>query len=81
MAWVGAEGADSIVAPSRSMATVLERARTVQPIVNSICFDSCLPVFDEMLARSSNLNFGNFPLWVINILAKVSSDIFVLKKR
>jgi hypothetical protein len=47
----------STVASSRSVATVLEQARTVQPTVNSICFDSCLPVFDEMPARDLNLNF------------------------
>jgi hypothetical protein len=38
-------------------------------------------VFDEMPARVWNLNFWNFPLWVINIWAKVSSGIFVMKKR
>jgi hypothetical protein len=46
---LGAMG--STEASSRSMATVLERARTVQPTVSSIWFDSCLPVFDEMPAR------------------------------
>jgi hypothetical protein len=33
-----------------------------------------------MLARSLNLNFWNFPLWVINILAKVPV-IFLLQRK
>jgi hypothetical protein len=33
-----------------------------------------------MPAGTQNLNFQNFPLWVLNIMAKVPSDIFVLKK-
>jgi hypothetical protein len=36
-------------------------------------------VFDEMPARSLILNFWNFSVWVINILAQVSKYIFVTK--
>jgi hypothetical protein len=57
--WLGSGQGElgSTVASSRSMATVLERARTVQHIVNSTCFDFSLPVFDEMPARDLNLHF------------------------
>jgi hypothetical protein len=43
-------------------------------------FDLLLPVLNEMPARTQNSNFQNFPLWVLIILAKVPSHIFVMEK-
>jgi hypothetical protein len=62
------------------MATVLERASTVQLQWSWFRFDFLLLVFDGMPARTQNLNFQNFPLWVLIILDKVPSHIFVMKK-
>jgi hypothetical protein len=74
---LGQRGLGSTAAVSTSMATGQRRTATVIITVNSIFV---CQVFDEMPARDLNSNFLKFPLWVISILAKVSSAIFVLKK-
>jgi hypothetical protein len=80
--WLGSgqRGLGSTVASSRSMATGFGRARTVIFTVALIWLDFVCQVFDELPARISNSKFRKFPPWVINILAKVSSHIFVLEK-
>jgi hypothetical protein len=57
MAWVGAEGAGIDRGIVQSMATVAGRTVIVILTVNLICSIFNSQVFDEMLARSLNLNF------------------------
>jgi hypothetical protein len=57
MAWVGAEGAGIDRGTVQKHGDSAGASQNSAAPVNSICFDSCLPVFDEMLARSSNLKF------------------------
>jgi hypothetical protein len=58
----------------------MRRTGTVLATVSSILSDFVCQAFEEMPPRDLNLKFWKFPLWVINIFAKVSSGIFVLKK-
>jgi hypothetical protein len=62
------------------MATGVERTRTVINTVDQDLVDSSLPVFDEMPARTQNLIFQIFQVWVLIILDKIPRHIFVTVK-
>jgi hypothetical protein len=71
---------DSTEGVSKRMATGMERTKTVINTVDQDLVDSSLPVFDRMPARTPNLIFQNFQVWVLIILDKIPWHIFVVKK-
>jgi hypothetical protein len=80
LAWVGAEdtGIDQGTVQQHG-SSAWASSNSAAPVI-LISFDLLLPVLDEMPARTQNLNFQNFPLWVLIILDKVPSHIFVTGK-
>ena len=79
-AWVGAGGAGVDRGDAKEHGYSAGANQNSAATVESIWFDFFLPVFDEMPARTQNSNFQNFPLWVLIILDKVPSHIFVIVK-
>jgi hypothetical protein len=80
LAWVGAGGAGVDRGEAKEHGDSAGASQHSAAPVILISFDLLLPVFDEMPARTQNLNFQNFPLWVLIILDKVPSHIFVTVK-
>jgi hypothetical protein len=80
LAWVGAEGVGIDRGVAREHGYSIWSSRNSAAPVKLISLDFLLPPFDEMPARTKNLIFQNFQVWVLIILDKVPRHIFVLEK-
>jgi hypothetical protein len=80
MAWVGAGVAGIGRGETREHGYSTEASSNSAGTVASIWFDPLLPVLDRMPARTQNLIFQIFQVWVLIILDKVPRHIFVIVK-